>query len=218
MELFSYLLGKKSSGGGGGGADLSDYFTSTIGYEGFEAMVKKIPDTTTVEGTDLHSAFVGYKGTAIPLLDTSNVTVMNGMFNGCTNLITIPLLNTSKVNNMTSMFNNCSSLVSIPLIDTSSVISANMNNMFANCTSLETVPVLNTTNLTNMNDMFYGCTSLSDTSLDNILQMCINSKITMQTRKKLTSVGISSTNYPASKIEALPHYQDFIDAGWVTGY
>jgi len=217
MDLFSYLLGKKSSGGGGS-ADLSDYFTSTINYEGFEAMVKKIPDTTTVEGTDLHGAFTGYKGTAIPLLDTSNVTVMNSMFNGCTNLITIPLLNTSKVNNMSSMFNNCSSLISIPSIDTSSVISGNMNNMFGGCSSLETVPVLNTTNITNMNDMFSGCTSLSDTSLDNILQMCINSKVSVQTRKKLTSIGILSTNYPASKIEALPHYQDFINAGWTIGY
>ena len=218
MELFSYLLGKKSGGGGGGGADLSDYFQPSIDYEGFEAMVKKIPDTTTVEGTDLTSAFVKYKGTTIPLLDTSNVLIMTSMFNGCTNLITIPLLNTSKVNNMTSMFYNCSSLKSIPLIDTSSVVAINMGNMFTNCTSLETVPVLNTSNITSMNNVFNGCTSLSDTSLDNILQMCINSKVTMQSRKKLSNVGMTAENYPVSRIEALPHYQDFIDAGWTIGY
>ena len=218
MELFSYLLGKKSGGGGGGGADLSDYFQPTIDSHGVLPMVKNIPDTTIVEGTDLTSAFHAYKGTTIPLLDTSNVLVMTSMFSNCPNLITIPLLNTSKVNNMTTMFLDCSSLKSIPLLDTSSVLAINMSSMFSGCTNLETVPVLNTSNITSMNNMFAGCTSLSDASLDNILQMCINSKVTMQSRKKLSNVGLTAENYPVSKIQALPHYQGFIDAGWIIGY
>ena len=46
----------------------------------------------------------------IPLLDTSGVTAMNSMFNGCSNLTEIPLLDTSSATNINSMFNGCSNL------------------------------------------------------------------------------------------------------------
>ena len=63
-----------------------------------------------------------------------------------------------------------------------------------------------------------NCPNLTDTSLDNLLQMCINSNVTSSTRKNLNDVGLTATDYPVSRIQALPHYQDFINAGWTIGY
>ena len=57
--------------------------------------------------------------------------------------------------------------------------------------------------------------SLTNESLDNILQFCITSKIENGT---LQYLGFDSNVYPINRIEALPHYQDFLDAGWTIGY
>lgn len=149
----------------------------------------------------------------IPLINTTGITDLSGMFANCINLITIPLIDTSSVTNMSNMFNACYKLISIPQIDTSNV--TNMIAMFGNCTSLETIPLLNTSSVTNFASMFQNTsTHLTDTSLDNILQMCINATSYTGTKTLLT-LGI---NYPPSRIQALLHYQDFIDAGWTLGY
>jgi hypothetical protein len=92
--------------------------------------------------------------------------------------------------------------------------------MCAGCANLTTVPVLDASKLKNtnyFNSMFSSCSNLTDTSLDNILQICISATQFTGT-KQLTTLGFTSTNYPASRIQALPHYQDFIDAGWTIGY
>ena len=121
--------------------------------------------------------------TTIPLLDTSNVTKIDDMFNrcselielplldfskvetavrafiDCTNLTEIPLFNTEKLKDMSSMFSNCKSLTTIPLLNTSKV--TNMGSMFSRCTSLTTIPLLDTNNVTEMTWMFSNCTSLT---------------------------------------------------------
>lgn len=91
--------------------------------------------------------------------DTSKVTSMSYMFNGCSSLTTIPLLNTSNVTNMQYMFQNCSILVSVPLIDTSKVTT--MYDMFALCSKLEEIPFFDTSNVTNMNGTFRSCYKLT---------------------------------------------------------
>ena len=156
-----------------------------------------------------------YKLVFMPLVDSSNVNNMTWMFYNCYSLISVPLLNTSNVTNFISAFNNCCSLKEIPLIDTSSVTKA--DNMFNNCYCLEKIPVLNTSNVTSCRNTFFGCKSLNNESLDNILQMCINATSYTGT-KTLAYIGFNSSNYPASKIMSLTHYQNFIDAGWTIGY
>ena len=151
--------------------------------------------------------------TTIPLLDTSSATDTSYMFNGCTSLTTIPLLNTSKVTNMRGMFNGCTNLTTIPELDTSSV--TNMGTMFSDCSKLTTIPLLNTSNITSMYYMFDGCTSLNNESLNNILAMCANAaKIT--SNKTLMYIGL--TEEQANICQSLSNYQDFINAGWTTGY
>ena len=79
---------------------------------------------------------------------------------------------------------------------------------------MENIPLLNAASATNMDYMFVGCEKLTDTSLDNILQMCISATNYTGT-KTLAQLSINdATVYPASRIQALPHYQDFINAGW----
>ena len=90
--------------------------------------------------------------------DTSNVTNMSYMFNGCSSLTTIPNMNTSKVTDMGSMFTLCSSLTTVPSMDTSNV--TNMRAMFNGCSSLTTIPNMNTSKVTDMGSMFNKCSSL----------------------------------------------------------
>ena len=151
--------------------------------------------------------------TTIPLLDTSNVTNMHNMFQGCSNLTTIPLLDTSNVTEMYSMFESCSNLTSIPLLNTGNV--TYMSNMFSGCSSLTTIPLLDTSNVTRMDSMFSSCSSLNNESLNNILAMCTNAvKITYN--KTLKYIGL--TEEQANICKTLSNYQDFVNAGWTTGY
>ena len=99
-------------------------------------------------------------------LNTSKVTNMMGMFEGCSALTSLDLssFNTSSVTNMGFMFNECSSLTSLDLssFNTSSV--TNMKRMFFNCSSLTALDLssFNTSNVTDMQFMFYGCSALKD--------------------------------------------------------
>lgn len=238
MDVISYFLGKKSSGGGS-----SDLDWTALGYSkrpqaiddayNYSLQIKNnweesivlnekfrddnnlfyMPLVNTSTARFMQSMFNGCKSlTDVPLLDTSQVSNFSYMFSGCKKLKNVPQFNTSNATDMTQMFYDCSSMTSIPLLNTSKV--RNMSSMFRNCTELTSVPLLNTDSLTNITIMFHGCLKLSDATLDNILQMAINAKSYTST-KTLVSFGITDTTvYPASRIEALPHYNDFINAGW----
>lgn len=148
----------------------------------------------------------------------STITSLANYFTSDTKLVIMPLVDTSNVTTMSNTFKGCSGLKQIPLLNTEHVTS--VTSLFENCTLLEDVPVLNFSSVTanaSVNYLFAGCVSLTDESLDNILLICIGMTSYGGT-KTLVKIGIKSANYPASKIEALPHYQDFINAGWTTGY
>lgn len=117
------------------GVDINDYYLTSGSYETISGYIKKIPQ-----------------------LDTSSVTNMNSMFNGCRNLISIPQLNTSNVTNMSNMFNNCKLITTIPLMDTSNV--TYMAYMFASCRNLISIPLMDTSKVTGVNSMFYSCGNL----------------------------------------------------------
>ena len=74
-------------------------------------------------------------------LDTSNVTDMNNMFNGCSSLTTLDLsgLNTSKVTTMQEMFSGCTSLTSLNLSDLNMKKLQYVAHMFYDCSSLKDV-------------------------------------------------------------------------------
>ena len=194
-----------------------------IDAEDFDTEIENIPsgsgNNAFIDTSKNYNPSAGIRSfiTSIDLIDTSNMTNMQNFFEYFIRLTSIPLINTSNVTNMQSMFSQCGSLLEMPLIDTSKV--TNMRFMFSGCSSLITIPVLNTSSATNLQQMFLQCTSLSDESLNNILQMCINASAFTDT-KTLSYLGFNlmSSTYPASRIQALSNYDDFIDAGWTIGY
>ena len=99
-------------------------------------------------------------------LNTSEVTNMTHMFNGCYSLTSLDLtgFDTSKVTYMGGMFQDCSSLTSLDLsnFDTHNV--TRMFGMFWECSSLTGLDLsnFNTQNVTRMEYMFCGCSSLTD--------------------------------------------------------
>ena len=130
-----------------------------ISFEGCSAMIA-IPMLNTSNMMIMNKMFMYcYSLTCIPLLDTKNVQFMSQMFYDCHSLVFVPQLDTAKVTNMRSMFYECYSLVSIPLFDTNKA--KNMGHMFDSCFSLSIIPKLQTTAITNMDSMFSNCRSLT---------------------------------------------------------
>ena len=146
------------------GDDVSNYINMKpegVGRISFALdLIKEIPLIDTSNMTGMAGMFQNMRTiTTIPQLNTSNVTSMDNMFNGCSNLQSIPQLNTSNVTSMGHMFLNCNNLTSVPLLDTSSV--TNMSSMFNSCKSLTTISLLNTSSVTDMSSMFRYCTLLT---------------------------------------------------------
>ncbi len=110
--------------------------------------------------------------------NTSNVTDMGSMFDGCSGLTSLDVsnFNTSNVTNMGGfrggimggMFSGCYRLTSLDVsnFNTSNVTS--MSYMFSGCSGLTSLDLsnFNTSNVTNMNGMFMGC-SLTSLDLSN---------------------------------------------------
>lgn len=170
--------------------NLSDYFGVVVGVGDYRSCILKLPDTLIVDSsrTSLDHLFAEFKQIKkAPIMVTSNITDMSYMFQGCTSLEEVPLYDTSNVKAMQNMFQGCPSLKDIPLYNTSKVTT--MQNMFSSNTSV-----------------------LTDESLDNILQMCINA-ISYTGTKTLYYIGFRH-QISATRFQGLPHYQDFLNAGW----
>ena len=123
----------------------------------------------------------------------------------------------SNITNMTSFFKSCSQFENAPNMNTSNVTT--MSSAFADCTSLKNVPIYNLINIKNngLTSMFQNCPSLSNDSLNNILKMCINTNPNKYTiRKTLKILGL--TQEQAETCQTLSNWNDFVAAGWTTGY
>ena len=99
--------------------------------------------------------------------DTTNVTNMSNMFDGCyllRSLTGISKWNTANVTNMSDMFTCCYSLKSLPDISKWNTKNVNnMSSMFYNCESLKSLPDISKWNIkkvTNKEGMFFDCLSL----------------------------------------------------------
>lgn len=219
------------------GADID---WSAIGYSGTPGLIdrgyvyaKNIYDNWNPAITDMSYKYRLNKDMILfPLVDTSNVTNMNRAFEACTSLIYLPSLNLSKVTNMNMAFSEASGLIEIGDLDISKC--ENLTYTFQNCYGLNKVgnirtdkvqefyytfsmcnslrhfSVINMSSAITLDGMFYGCDNLTDESLDNIMQSCITAT-SYQGTKRLNIMGIYVSE---SQISSLPHYQDFVNAGW----
>ncbi len=140
--------------------------------------------------------------------NTSEITNMGYMFDGCRSLIDLDLrgFNTSNVHSMVGMFFGCEKLRSINLsnFDTSNV--TNISGMFSNCESLESLDLrnFNTSKAVNMNNMFCDCASLTNLDLRNFDTSGVTSMHGMFSRcDNLTNLNLSSFN--TSKVKDMSY-------------
>ena len=218
LDEYSELIDSIPAGGG-------DIDWSAIGYSEEPKSIKEdynyaknIYDNWDATQTSYYRMF--YNDTKLriaPLVDTTNGRDFSEMFRGCSSLAEVPALNCSNASNCSSMFQNCSNLETVYITRAR----GNAYKMFAYCTNLKNVYLVNISNasaVSALQSTFQGCLNLTDESLDNILQICINAT-SFQGTKTLAYLGITNTTaYPTTRIEVLPHYQDFLDAGWTIGY
>ena len=130
----------------------------------------------TIKPTSTAYLFYGLSNiTSLDLsnLDTSNVTNMTWMFNGCESLIKIKgseNLVSSKVTTMERIFNYCISLSSLETSNWNTSNVSIMTGIFDGCKSLTSLDLssFNTSKVKSMDYMFYGCESLTEIiGLDN---------------------------------------------------
>ena len=138
-------------------------------------------------------------------LNTSEVTSMKSLFNGCTSLVNLDLryFETGNVTDMNGMFRDCSSLRQLDLssFDTRKV--TDMNIMFRGCTSLESLDLssFDTHSVTRMIWMFYNCSNLT-TIYAGISWDVQNVSSSAQMFTGCTSlVGGKGTTYDASHVD-----------------
>ena len=107
----------------------------------------------------------------ISYLNTSEMTDMGYMFNGCSSLQSLDLsnFNTAKVNSMAFMFYTCSKLQSLDLSNFNTAKVTDMRNMFYMCTQLQSLNLssFNTAMVNSMAFMFYTCNKLQSLDLSN---------------------------------------------------
>lgn len=150
----------------------------TTCYEWFLGMTK----LTEIEGleylntsdvTTMIGMFEGCGMTSIDLsgLDTRNVRAMTAMFADCPNLTTLNLsgLSASKVEDMESMFDGC---VKLKSLDLSSFHTDSLNcvcYMFDGCTALESLDIshFNTSKVDDLDGMFCDCSSLTSLNVSS---------------------------------------------------
>lgn len=140
--------------------------------------------------------------------NTSRVTNMSSMFNGCSGLTSLDVtkFDTSKVTNMSNMFNDCGALTSL---DVSSFKTSNvttMEQMFRNCSGLINLNVtkLNTAKVTNMNSMFDNCKKLTNLNLSSFNTSSLTTMGSIFGRcSGLTSLDLSKFN--TSKVWNMGH-------------
>ena len=203
------------------GVDINEYLSDTItkgtsSSGGWLKTIIKLRSPLTVEGTSAEYMFYKYLLNELPQLDTSNVTNMSYMFDGCTNLTTIPQLDTSNVNRMYNMFSSCTKLTTIPQLDTSNVV--DMGQMFYHCTNLTTIPQLDTSNVTSMSYMFGSCTNLTtipqiDTSSVTNMAYMFNDCINLTTIPQLNGEKLTVVAGAFSYCKSLENFNGIINLG-----
>ena len=104
-------------------------------------------------------------------LNTSEVTTMGAMFNGCFELESVDLsrFDTKNVENMAYMFNTCQSLTSLDVSNFNTQNVTDMQNMFFQCSSLTELDVRNfdISKVEGMNNMFARCFELKTIYCDD---------------------------------------------------
>jgi bacterial surface protein 26-residue repeat protein (3 repeats) (fragment) len=175
-------------------------------FAGFKSLVNIVglENLNTSEVTDMSAMFEGCSSLTFLNLsnfNTSAVTKMRGMFSGCYGLkeLNVSNFNTSKVTDMSDMFSRCSGLkeLNVSSFNTSAV--TEMGDMFSGCSGLKELNVsnFNTSAVESMWGMFSGCSGLK-TILNPNIWRCEQSQNMFKGCTQLKG----AVKYDASKLDA----------------
>lgn len=148
----------------GGGADLDEYFNDTISAgtssteTGWVKVLKKFPETLTIEGTSARYMFYDYPLLEIPDLDFSEVTDMQDTFGY--SKITSLKLNVPNATSLNGCCGNCTLLTNLEINSTNS--NTNLGRLVYQCTSLVDLSELEGGGVTSMYNIVYRCTNLTN--------------------------------------------------------
>ena len=132
-------------------------------------------------------------------LNTSEVTNMYAMFQGCSSLTSLDLgsFNTAKVTDMRYMFYDCSALTTLDVSGFNTANVTSMDEMFTFCSSLTSLDVssFNTSNVIDMGYMFSQCNALTNLDLSGFNTSKVTRMYSMFSGcKALTRLDLSSFN------------------------
>lgn len=144
-------------------------------------------------------------------LNTSEVTDMAYMFNGCNKLGSLDLsnFNTEKVQHMRYMFAGCNLLTSLNLSNFKTANVCNMNSMFRECYQLTSLDLsnFNTEKVKDMNNMFYNCKNLTSLDLSSFNTAEVTDMSNMfEECRNLVSLDLS--NFNTAKVENMKNMFD----------
>ena len=147
----------------------------------------------------IESGISGPDYTAVYLTKTSNGTTYKDLFKNNTILTEINLngYDSSNVTNMSSMFNGCEALITIKSLNSLNTDNVtDMNYMFFGCKTLTELDVnnFNTSNVTNMSSMFNGCTALTSLDVSGFNTSNVTNTSYMFKSYPLTKLDLSNFN------------------------
>ena len=123
----------------------------------------------------------------------------------------LPYLDFGKVVSFfTNVFAGCKNLQSAPEMNVDNVTS--FEGTFINCSNMINFPVINAPNVQGFYTCFGGCTNLSNDALNNIMYMLSTSNVTNSQRKKLSYIGLSSSQI--ATCQTLSNYSLITAKGW----
>ena len=177
--------------GGKTGTVWSFYNPQTVVFD--ESFADMQPTTTSYWFANC-SALTTIQG--MENLNTSKVTSMASMFNGCSSLKSLNLskFNVGEVTTMSRMFQGCSALGSLSLSSFDPRKVTTTERMFSECRGLTSITfgTFNTVSLTNTSFMFYNCKKISSLNLSTMItDKVTNMKSMFDGCETLTSLNLS---------------------------
>ena len=135
--------------------------------------------------------------------NTSNVTNMRSMFNGCRNVkeFNLSSFNTENVESMAYMFQYCTSVEHIDLSNFTTESCENMMYMFAYCSNLLDVDVssFNTENVTNISYFFGYCYKLHKADVSNfVTENCTDLRNFFRDNYEITDINVTGFSFASA--------------------
>lgn len=167
-EMATAISNIETGGGGIYTPNYLSFYNCTL--TNLDASVENL-DTSNI--TTMKQMFNGckYLTSLTPKFNVTNVTDMSQMFYGCTGLKTLDLssFSSNKVTTFYNMLRNCSELTTLDISNLYTGLATSMGNMFYGCSALESVVFssFDTTKVTSMGSMFYDCKKLTRLDLSN---------------------------------------------------